>query len=735
MAPQVSVVVPVYNVEGYLRRAVESIRGHVDHEIVLVDDASTDGSLALANELAASRDDIRVVALEQNAGLGNARNVGLDHALGEWVFFLDSDDELTNGTLDALVALGDRTSADVVMVDHARLYWDGVRARNRNARIFSKGSGPFTAVERPDLLDNLNVAWNKLYRRSFIDALDLRFPPGLYEDIPWTYPVLLAADRVALLDRVGVLYRQRREGSILRSPSPGHLDVIDQYERLFDWLDANPDHAWSRELLFAKMSSHLLTVYDFGERRIPGDLRATYYRRMSQIVARHAPDGVEAPGRAGGLRHRAVRSDNKVVDDASQALRSIERRVNEARRTTTDFLREQKARAGTASRLMAYRAARARPIDPDLVLFSSYWYRGANGNPRAVADAAADLAPHKRRVWMIRSDATHFVPDRDEHVVVGTPAYYRALATAAVVVDNSNLPDFVRPREGTTYLQTQHGTPLKHMGLDLQTATVAGRMNFEKLMERVDRWDHVLSSNAFSTEAWARAFPARFTTLEYGYPRNDVFYGDVATATKTAREALDIPAGARVVLYAPTFRDHQVEPELLLDLARLDQQLPDDVVVLVRSHSLDEDLNVDTSVLSPRILDVSRHPEMQELCLAADILVTDYSSVMFDYAHLGRPIVIHAPDWETYVNVRGVYFDLLAAPPGRVVTTQDELVDVLTGGGLDGADEQRSLDAFRARFCTFDDGRAAERVVHRFLLGENLPDRRRELEEYERNRS
>jgi CDP-glycerol glycerophosphotransferase len=110
---------------------------------------------------------------------------------------------------------------------------------------------------------------------------------------------------------------------------------------------------------------------------------------------------------------------------------------------------------------------------------------------------------------------------------------------------------------------------------------------------------------------------------------------------------------------------------------------------------------------------VSGHPSIEELMLAADVLVTDYSSIMFDFAVLDRPIVIHAPDWDEYRTRRGVYFDLMAEPPGVVTTSEAELVEALRAG----EDATRARAEFRAKFCYLDDGRAAERVVRRVFLG------------------
>ena len=139
---------------------------------------------------------------------------------------------------------------------------------------------------------------------------------------------------------------------------------------------------------------------------------------------------------------------------------------------------------------------------------------------------------------------------------------------------------------------------------------------------------------------------------------------------------------------------------------------------MLRSHYYDADGKQPQSG-GGRVLDVSKHPVVEDLCLAADVLVTDYSSIMFDYADLDRPIVVYAPDWQTYRTTRGVTFDLMEQPPGAVATTEEDLTRVLGSGEANDEAAQRARAAFRRRFCTFDDGHAAERVVRRVFLGQD----------------
>jgi CDP-glycerol glycerophosphotransferase len=181
-----------------------------------------------------------------------------------------------------------------------------------------------------------------------------------------------------------------------------------------------------------------------------------------------------------------------------------------------------------------------------------------------------------------------------------------------------------------------------------------------------------------------------------------------------ARAALGLADGATAVLYAPTHREYEEGYVPKLDLAQLADALGPGFVLLARLHYFyDSDPLVRELHEAGRLLDVASHPSVEELCLAADVLLTDYSSIMFDYAILNRPIVIHAPDWELYRAARGVYFDLIAEPPGVVTRTDDELAEALLSGAAWSEETARRREAFRRRFCSLETGQAAEGVVRR----------------------
>lgn len=324
-------------------------------------------------------------------------------------------------------------------------------------------------------------------------------------------------------------------------------------------------------------------------------------------------------------------------------------------------------------------------------------------------------------MFLVEPEAVAALPKDVDHAVIGSRRAWEVLARAKYLVNNANFADGVVKRPGSVHVQTQHGTPLKKMGVDQSTYPVVAAVSgsFTKLLSRVDRWDYNLSSNRHSTQMWERAFPGSYEALEYGYPRNDVFCTATAEDVARVRERLGVPEGKTALLYAPTHRDYSTGFEARLDLEAFCEEVGEEFVVLLRAHYFYDE---GRGRSSGRIIDVTGHRSSEDVCLAADALVTDYSSIMFDYANLDRPIVVYADDWEVYRETRGVYFDVMEEPPGRVARTPGELAGLFTDGSYADVAAADLRARFRERFCQFDDGLAAERVVRRVLLGE--PPRR-----------
>jgi CDP-glycerol glycerophosphotransferase len=720
-----SVVLPVYKVQAYLRQCLDSLleQSYADFEVVAVDDDSPDRSGEILAEYAARDPRVRVITAPANLGLGRARNLGLEHAKGEYVWFLDSDDWLAVGALAAVVRRLRETQADVLIVGWDRVHWNGKVDAGTAKKTLSQAPETFTAAQWPAVLDVLHVAWNKVVRRDVLTGLGLEFETGWYEDVSFTYPLLVAAARITTLPRTCVHYRQRRTGAITRTVGDRHFEVFDHWERALALAGEPSDEIRGR--LFHRMIWHYLQVLRH-ETRVPAGSRRRFFHRMSESYQRFLPPAgfPEPPSRFERLRFRLVgRGSYPMFRATDGALR----RVRKARRDLRRWKRRAKRpvmRARQGVYQVVYHAMRRLlPIDQSLALYAAYWYRGVTCNPAAVATKAAELAPQVRALWVIGRGRTAGLPPGTDYVVAGSFAYYRALARARYLINNVNWPNHLVKRRGTTHVMTHHGTPLKMMGMDQLDHPASIRdTDFAAQMRRADRWDYSVSANAHTTIAWERAYPCRYETLEVGYPRNDRLAAATAAESQAVREELGLRPDQRVVLYAPTHREWLPAGKPVLDVEQLADALGPESVLLVRAHYF----NVPSAAAgtaparSGGIVDVSAYPVVEDLYLAADVMVTDYSSAMFDFAVLDKPIVSFVPDWQVYQELRGTYFDLPAEPPGAVAVDFRSLVEIFDTGAYAGPQATSARAAFREKFCYLDDGGAAERVVRKVFLNPGL---------------
>lgn len=339
------------------------------------------------------------------------------------------------------------------------------------------------------------------------------------------------------------------------------------------------------------------------------------------------------------------------------------------------------------------------------VFFESFYGRNASCNPRAIDRELARVAPGVTRYWSV-VDLSVQVPDGAVPVIEGSPQWWRARGAARLLVVNDWLRRRYERRPGQVVLQTWHGTPLKRLALH--------RPGFDPrrmlaVLRESRRWDVLLAQNTYGERVMRRAYAfLRRPVWVEGYPRNDVLRTGDAAPT---RAALGIAAHERVILYAPTWRDDR---DTIVDFLDLEQLAADTgAVVLVRGHS--RTILPGSDAHGTRVLDVTAYPDMAQLLVVADALVTDYSSVMFDYTATGKPIFFFTPDLAHYgERLRGFYFDLAAHAPGPMATTQAELTAALTDADAAAGYAERYA-RWRERFNARDDGHSAERVVARIL--------------------
>ena len=354
----------------------------------------------------------------------------------------------------------------------------------------------------------------------------------------------------------------------------------------------------------------------------------------------------------------------------------------------------------------AYR--RSSPKVEDAVFLESYRGRAAACNPRGIERALAELRPSTRRYWSV-VDGSVPVPEGSVRLIEGSREWWRVRGSARVLVVNDWLRKRFRQRRHQHVLQTWHGSTLKRLARDrpdvgLRTRIAATREG--------RRWDALLAQNDFSAEHMASAYAFRGPVWVEGYPRNDILSRSELGADIRSRLGLD--DARRVVLYAPTWREDRTSMVDHLDVAAFARALGPDHVLLVRGHSSTWEHGQDHA--APGLIDVTGYPDVSDLLLVTDVLVTDYSSVMFDWVSTGRPVVFFVPDLPRYRGeLRGFYTDLLSEAPGPVVETTDDLLVAVVHAEEHRDEHADGLRNWQKRFTAHDDGNAGRRVVQRMI--------------------
>ena len=312
MLPLISVVVPVFRVPTYLPQCLDSIldQSFDDIELIAVDDYSPDECGEILESYAMRDPRVRVMHLARNVGLGPARCAGFDMATGEYVWFVDSDDYLIDGALAAVAKrvaeLGSDLGPDMLLVDYHRESWTRPDSRSNLPEVLPVESTPdvFTAAEQPGVFATFHTAWARVLRRDLVARAGFPFHPGWYEDVSFTYPLLVAARRISVLRRVCYDYRDIRDGAITRTNDSRHFDVFEQYERLFATLDRRgvETHSEIRAHVFDRMLRHYWWILN-GSARVPQDLQRAFFARMSEHYERFRPTELVSPI---GARHPGI---------------------------------------------------------------------------------------------------------------------------------------------------------------------------------------------------------------------------------------------------------------------------------------------------------------------------------------------------------------------------------------------------------------------------------------------
>ena len=716
-----SVIIPFNKGKIYLNECLRSLKNQKmeNKEIILILNGVCEDISDLINTYSEILP-LRIKTFNEEIGVAKARNEGLKIAKGKYIYFLDSDDYLFKNTLDKLEKCAKKDeSLDMIVGRRVATQYncesfnerfDEKNLKKFKKRISDKELGMLLIIPKWRGINNIS-SLNILIKKELILKNNISFNENLRynSDFSFIIPLLRITSNIKGVKTA--FYIKRRRDDPYNFPSLAQEDkenrfprYIESYKNLLNYIG---DDQSLKVLVDKKMINYYFRTFSPRIRRsIYDEWRNEYFHKMSDISKKLDDKSIKwyQKREINALRNKDIESVKKYLH-----LRLIFKKIR-------SFIK--KPRLGWIYRNIYMSIFNKRDLKNNMIVFESFRGKFYNDNPKYIYEY---LYKHHSNdfefVWVINDR-------KNKKKVLGSSKivkrfslkYYYYMAIAKYWVTNVRQPLRLRKRDDQILLSTWHGTPLKKLGLDIDTIHSANPKIKKHFIISANKWNYLVSANKYSTDIFRRVFGYEEEVLEYGYPRNDILYEKNPSIVKIIKEKLNIPFNKKIILYAPTWRDDefyeagQYKFNLKLNLEKLKNKIGHDHIILIRTHYFIAD-KLDLKDFENFAFNVSYHDDIGELYLISDILITDYSSVFFDYANLKRPILFYTYDLEKYSStLRGFYIDMEKDVPGPLLFTTDEIVKAIQNIDKINLEYKERYDEFYNRFCYLDDGNASEKI-------------------------
>jgi CDP-glycerol glycerophosphotransferase len=727
-----SIIIPFDRPLRYLKDCLDSLSEQKmeDTEVILI----INGNEEDISDLLKGYDEKLNLILKQfdeRLGVGKARNEGLNLATGKYVYFIDSDDYLYSNALEKLIEVAHQTDADFINAERANTAF--IKDRVEEARIIKRQS-QLLKNDATDLEYSIKfLVGTKTTRLEVLSALhclmksdivgDLRFEEDNRYFADYNFILTIFERSNSFIGVENAIYAKRLRDDPINSPSLNQEEVenrflmyADAYYNVIDSLDYligesdNPADLEKYSLLRQRITRKFLRFYfkQFARKFLLSEdeeWRDENFEVMKDISKDFNTENYN--------RYKKREIEMLQRGDKSRLKKSIQLR---SYRTHFKRMLRQRWRI----KALIYRNIyNRRPTIPKKLLFESFYGKYYSDSPKYIYEYL--YKNHKDEfefVWVLNKKGIK-IPGNPKTVKRFSMDYYRHLAQSEYVIFNTRHPKRIVKKEDQVYVCTWHGTPLKRLGFDQGNLYLDNPRSKHAYRKDSSEWDYMISPNPYTTDILRSAFAYEGEIIESGYPRNDILYNASSEDIEKIRESLKLPDDKKIILYAPTWRDDDyydtasVKFNLHLDLNRLKEEFQDEYIVLLRLHYFIAD-NIDLSGCEDFAFNVSDYEDIAELYLISDLLITDYSSVFFDFANLRRPILFYTYDLEKYENVlRGFYIDINTEVPGPLLKNNDEVVEAISNIDSIEKEYKERYDEFYDRFCNIEDGNASQRIYNR----------------------
>ena len=696
---KVSVIVPVYNVEKYIDKCLNSLVNQTlsDIEIVIVNDGSFDNSEKIIKRYERKYPDIIKYIKIKNGGVANARNVGLDNASCEYVGFCDSDDYVEEDMYECLYEKAKSTKADIVVGGYYSEKDDGSLDNKEldNMSYFSK-----SLEENPDmLLVTTPFITNKLFSKKMLDECNLRFKKyRIFEDLLFTYSAMLKANKIEKVNKSLYHYIRRKNESVTGMLNPKFYDLFPVINELKEFYQDNTSVDFSNYL------TYLLIHHAY--------LRFTPSVGIKKLL----------------LKYRYIRDSYKAFEEfdsnwENNMYFSLKKRKNKIYRTKWFWFLVPLAKKVKALLLKirkktfgnyGYRFIKSsgKPIIENAVFLESQKGNDINGSMFYLIkelrsnskydDYIVNVAVNKNRIAEFKRKFEFYNISNYNLLVTNSKEYIKHLARDKYLFTDTSFPIYFKKREEQVYLNTWHGVPLKYLG----RSVAYDFYDISNVMKNFLIADYILYPNEFMKKVMLEDYMLdirKNKVLMLGYPRNSIFFD------------LEKNSGKQRIAYLPTWRGTMTNiggNNYVLELEEILKKIDD-------SLSSNQEFYINLHPFLKGKLDISKFKniklfpkeyETYDFLNKCDVLITDYSSVFFDFANTKKKIILFTYDKDSYLKDRGMYLDIDDFPFVKVDNVDDLMKEINN-------DTRVKYDKFIKEYCSYDSKDVPKKILSLILDG------------------
>ncbi len=719
----ISIIIPFKKGKRYLRDCLDSLcqQNLTDEEIIIIINGNNEDNVSdLINEYNKHLN-IHVEIFESEIGVGKARNEGLKIACGKYVYFIDSDDYLYSDALSKLIDEAARSDADFINGERINTYFiknrfDEELQETTPLKLEKMSNEEFSfrllVGNHTNDMEVLSCLHALIKREVIGDTLfgennryfsDYEFIMDIFDNINSFYGVenSIYAKRISDDPINLVSLSQEEKGDTF-------LLYCDEYKKVLNRISQKSDGKYRLlgEEMLDKFYREYYNNFAVNFARNPDKKwRTTYFEALHEILSDYNVGKLSLIRR---IEMKAFQSKN------TKKLKSI----IQCRFISHRFM-EMAGNYELVKQLIYLNIFNKQKINDNQILIDSFRGDFYSDSPKYLYEYLYEHYGDKYDfVWVMNRKGVK-IPGNPKTVKKYSLNYFRQAAKSKYWLTNTRQAALLSKRPGQILISTWHGTPLKKLGFDMGNLYLddpKSKFNYKK---DSSEWNYLISPNSFTTDKLRSSFAYDGEVLEYGYPRNDILYNHDENLVEMTKENLNLPKDKKIILYAPTWRDDEsydigkVRFNLKLDLNSLKESLSDEYIVLIRTHYFISN-NLDLSAFEGFAFDVSRYEDIAELYLISDILITDYSSVFFDYANLKRPILFYTYDLNKYSEMlRGFYLDIYHDVPGPLLFTTEEVIDSIQNIEEIQNEYSEKYEEFYNRFCSIDDGNASKRIVEK----------------------